>query len=1122
MNLFELSAKLSLDSSAYMSGINTAKKAVGAFGKVAAATFAAGSAAFVAFSKSAVQTGAEFDTAMSQVAATMGVTTDEIANLRDFAKQMGATTKFSATQSAQALNYMALAGYDAEKSMETLPTVLNLAAAGGMDLARASDMVTDAESALGLTSKQTAKMVDQMATAASNSNTSVEQLGDAMLTIGGTAKIMAGGTDRLQTVLGLLADNGIKGAEAGTHLRNMLLKLSAPTKDGSDTLHALGVEVFDASGNMRDMQDIILDLGTAMSGLTDEQKVKAISDIFNARDLSAVNALLGTSKDRWDELGSAIASAQGSAQKMADTQLDNLTGNVTIMKSAWEGLKIEFSEGLMPTLNEIVKKITGWLSKPKTMKFVKDLGTSAGKLVNKIFDWIKKVFPKVRDVVKNLWPVFKGVFGNVGGIVSKVVGGMSKAFENAIPKIGNMIGKVADIFNKIAPKINKFIRDISPALKTIFDTISSLVKKALPVVVKLVEKLTPLISSIVKFISNIVKTVGPLLERLLEFVGTVLGDIIDDVSAFVKSWGPAISSAIKVIAEVLKPVLSVLQEIHKVTNVILAPVKLLVNEFGSLVSGYEKLSYDIDESQYQIEHVVKVFSNLSEEYQNNASSALEAAKAYGELNKEYSKSYAESENEIKHIQDLYKELDKLVDSEGRVNEKNLDRAKFITEELGSLTGQEIEWNGNVIESYKNIAGAIDDIIERKRASALLDIAEQKAQTARDSLDETSEAIYNKQFELEGFFAAAEKYSAEADKQLANWAEKQAKVDELLAERDSIEEMLASGNIYVGTTEYEELERRQAELIDEIKQKKADAASAKALYNDAVKDVNDANEKITQTRSELDTLRGAEVEYYRDVSRYEAAYLAYAQGDFAEVQALLEGNVKYYKDYVLKKQEISQEELNLMKHDMDVALAEYSRYKENYLNNQEGYDQEGLNKAKEAAQEMTNIYRLAAVNGRSELLEQGRLLGINLTSGFENGIASMAKKLAQAAANAAQGAVRSMKNTLQIKSPSKVTEKIGQYFGEGFSEGILDEVKAVEDSVGYMSDSAVDAFGNPASEKYDHGTTGHRASSMSRVEQLLQSILDNMGVDIVLEDGTIAGRVDRILGKTAMRKARGGA
>lgn len=321
MNLFELSAKLSLDSSAYMSGINTAKKAVGTFGKIAAATFAAGSAAFVAFSKSAVQTGAEFDTAMSQVAATMGVTTDEIQNLRDFAKEMGATTKFSAVESAQALNYMALAGYDAEKSMKTLPTVMNLASAGAMDLARASDMVTDAESALGLTSEQTAKMVDQMAKTASKSNTSVEQLGDAMLTIGGTANIMAGGTDRLQTVLGLMADNGIKGAEAGTHLRNMLLRLSSPTKEGSDTLKALGVEVFDTSGNMRDMQTIIGDLGKAMSSLTEEQKVQAISNIFNARDLSAVNALLGTSEQRWNELGAAIASAQGSAKKMARPSL---------------------------------------------------------------------------------------------------------------------------------------------------------------------------------------------------------------------------------------------------------------------------------------------------------------------------------------------------------------------------------------------------------------------------------------------------------------------------------------------------------------------------------------------------------------------------------------------------------------------------------------------------------------------------------------------------------------------------------------------------------------------------------------------------------------------------------
>ena len=213
----------------------------------------------------------DFDKAMSQVAATMGKSVDEISDLREFAIEMGSTTAFSATQAAEGLNYMALAGYSAEQSMKMLPTVLNLAAAGNIELAAASDMVTDAQSALGLTTQETVDLVDQMAKASSTTNTSVAQLGEAMLTIGGTAKMMKGGTEELAQVLGLLADNGIKGSEGGTALRNMLLSLSAPTSQAAAELDKLNLDVFDANGNMRSMQDIVGDLGTALSGMTDEE-----------------------------------------------------------------------------------------------------------------------------------------------------------------------------------------------------------------------------------------------------------------------------------------------------------------------------------------------------------------------------------------------------------------------------------------------------------------------------------------------------------------------------------------------------------------------------------------------------------------------------------------------------------------------------------------------------------------------------------------------------------------------------------------------------------------------------------------------------------------------------------
>lgn len=322
---------------------------------IAAGAVGAVTAKVIELGKKAIFTGAEFDKSMSQVAATMGVATDEVGDLRDFAQEMGETTAFSASQSADALNYMALAGYDAETSMRVLPTVLNLAAAGSMDLAAASDMVTDAQSALGLSVSDAEVMVDQMAKASSKTNTSVEQLGNAFLTVGGTAKNLKGGTKELAQMLGILADNGVKGSEGGTALRNVILSLSAPTDKAATAIKSLGLQVFDAQGNMRSMPDIMNDMNKAMDGMTQEDRTNVLNNIFNKVDLKSVNALLGTSADRFDEVASAIDNSAGAAEQMANTQLDNLAGDVTLLESATEGFMIAVSDKLSPALRDLTQ-----------------------------------------------------------------------------------------------------------------------------------------------------------------------------------------------------------------------------------------------------------------------------------------------------------------------------------------------------------------------------------------------------------------------------------------------------------------------------------------------------------------------------------------------------------------------------------------------------------------------------------------------------------------------------------------------------------------------------------------------------------------------------------------------
>lgn len=415
------------------------------------------------FISDSVEVGKAFDQSMSQVAATMGTTVGEIQNLRNFAQEMGASTAYSATEAADALNYMALAGYDAETSMSMLPTVLNLAAAGNIDLASASDMVTDAQSALGLSIDQTSTMVDQMAKTASTTNTSVAQLGDAFLTVGGTAKMMKGGTAELSQTLGLLADNGIKGSEGGTALRNILLSLSAPTDQAAEQMKALGLQVFDAEGNMRSMQDIMADFNVALDGMTSQERANVISTIFNKRDLKSVEALLGTTAERWDEVAVAIDNAQGSAQQMAETQLDNLAGDITLFESALEGLQIKVSDVVTPAIRAFYQFAASALS--GITNFVSDNQA--------VFTGLANILGGVAEIAFNLVGGALNILGTALGTAFSALGPVIALLEGFV----NILGGVLNFVGKLAAPVVEAFTNISAAAQESFGQVSAVISQ---------------------------------------------------------------------------------------------------------------------------------------------------------------------------------------------------------------------------------------------------------------------------------------------------------------------------------------------------------------------------------------------------------------------------------------------------------------------------------------------------------------------------------------------------------------------------------------------------------------------------------------------------------------------
>ena len=359
MNLFNLKATLAMDSTDYDRGIDTAEKKVG--GLKSTITKLGIGTAVAGIGKAAIGVGQDFEAGMSQVAATMGISSDAVRRnegdfklLSDAAKEAGSSTQFSATQSAEALNYLALAGNDAQTSVSLLPTVLNAAAAGGLDLGYASDLITDSMSALGLETKDTTTFVDQLTKTSQKSNTSMGQLGEAILTVGGTAKKLKGGTVELTTALGILADEGTKGSEAGTALRNIILSLAAPTDTAAKELKKLGVSAYDTNGNFRSLDDIFIDLHKSTNNLSESAKNQAFTKIFNKTDLKAVETMIANCGGRFDELSGAIEDSAGAAEETAKTMNMNLKGAITTLGSALEGAGIAIYEKFKGPLTEAV------------------------------------------------------------------------------------------------------------------------------------------------------------------------------------------------------------------------------------------------------------------------------------------------------------------------------------------------------------------------------------------------------------------------------------------------------------------------------------------------------------------------------------------------------------------------------------------------------------------------------------------------------------------------------------------------------------------------------------------------------------------------------------------------
>lgn len=332
----------------------TAESGVSKLGSVVKTAAVGIGGAMVAVGGYAIKVGSDFESAMSNVAAISGATGDDLQMLKDTAKEMGATTQFSATEAANALSYMALAGWDANQSAAALPGVLNLAAASGMELASASDMVTDYMSAFGMSCEQSGYFADMLAYAQSNANTTAELLGESYKNC--AANMAAAGQDVETTtsLLAMMANQGLKGSEAGTALSAVMRDLTAKMSDGAIKIGDTSVAVQDANGNYRDLTDILQDVESATNGMGDAEKAAALSSTFTADSIKGLNLILNAGVSNAADFENQLRNSSGTAEQMADTMNDNLAGAMKSLQSRAEAFGNAIYESFSVQLKDAV------------------------------------------------------------------------------------------------------------------------------------------------------------------------------------------------------------------------------------------------------------------------------------------------------------------------------------------------------------------------------------------------------------------------------------------------------------------------------------------------------------------------------------------------------------------------------------------------------------------------------------------------------------------------------------------------------------------------------------------------------------------------------------------------
>lgn len=540
-----------IDSSGFQKGIDgiggVAQKGLSVTSKV----LGGAATAVTALGGAAIKVGSDFEAGMSEVQAVSGASGEALEQLKEKAKEMGAKTKFSATESAEAMNYMAMAGWKTEDMLGGIEGIMNLAAASGEDLATTSDIVTDALTAFGLSAADSTHFADILAAASSNANTNVSLMGETFKYVAPLAGSLGYSAEDTAQAIGLMANAGIKGSQAGTSLRSIMTRLAKPTKESQAAMDALGLSITDSSGKMKPLSELVGDMRKGFSGLTEDEKATYAAMLGGQEAMSGLLAIVNASDKDFEKLSGAIATCSdgmGTAAEMAEIMQDNLQGQITILQSGLEGLGVSLYETMQDTAKDVVKKAQGMVQQLQDafneggfQGLVGAFGNVLAQIVQRIAEAAPTVIEAAVSLVMSFCDGLKsapGIGESGASLITSLVTGLMSCVGEIWTTAIVLIGKLAEGIAAGAPQmVQAASTAITDIVECIVDWMPDILQAGADIVVALVEgiagALPTLITQAAVIVSDIalalVENLPALVDAALQLVMGLVQGLVDGI-----------------------------------------------------------------------------------------------------------------------------------------------------------------------------------------------------------------------------------------------------------------------------------------------------------------------------------------------------------------------------------------------------------------------------------------------------------------------------------------------------------------------------------------------------------------------------------------------------------------